>query len=304
VAGLRERKRHDARRVIQERALDLFDERGFAAVTIEEVAAAAEVSPSSVYRHFGTKEGLLLGDELTALGQDELEAAWDVADPVGSLLRLVGRFEQPADAGHRRVRYLVDEPSVRRALTAALDRAGQRVAPLLAGTGRLGGLQARVAAHALVFGCFAAVEQWHTDGRTGPLATYVEDGLAPLRPLWGDDPAEPAAQEPVVTRAAADPTYPEHERRIRRALGDLAVEVEPLDPDGASSQDGSPVVAVLVTVPDLDAEDDYLGPLRAVGYALHGREPDERVLRTPGHDVEVHVRAEDSPVPPLSALYP
>ncbi|HEY7594201.1 MAG TPA: helix-turn-helix domain-containing protein, partial [Actinophytocola sp.] len=39
-------------RTIQEQALDLFDARGFDAVTIEEIAAAAEVSPSSVYRYF------------------------------------------------------------------------------------------------------------------------------------------------------------------------------------------------------------------------------------------------------------
>ena len=39
----RERWRINAMRTIQERALDLFDARGFDAVTIEEIAAAAEV---------------------------------------------------------------------------------------------------------------------------------------------------------------------------------------------------------------------------------------------------------------------
>ncbi len=39
--GLDERWRREAMQTIQERALDLFDERGFANVTIEQVAAAA-----------------------------------------------------------------------------------------------------------------------------------------------------------------------------------------------------------------------------------------------------------------------
>src|SRR5215217_9659237 len=69
ATGLRERWRMKARRTIQECALDLFDERGFADVTIEEIAAAAEVSPSSVYRYFGTKEGLLVADEFDSMSQ-------------------------------------------------------------------------------------------------------------------------------------------------------------------------------------------------------------------------------------------
>ena len=30
----------------------------------------------------------------------------------------------------------------------------------------------------------AALEQWYLDGGTQPIATYVEDGLAALRPIW------------------------------------------------------------------------------------------------------------------------
>jgi AcrR family transcriptional regulator len=178
-------------RTIQERALDLFDERGFVAVTIEQVATAAEVSPSTVYRLFGTKEGLLVADEFDTLDDDALREVLDPADPVGSLLAAVLRYEDaPGETAHRRVRYFFEEPSVRTAACANLDRAAQRITPLLADSG-LGELAARVAASALVFGYFAALEQWHRDGGTKPIATYVDEGLAPLRGLW---PTAPAAR--------------------------------------------------------------------------------------------------------------
>jgi len=189
--GLRERKRLSAMRTIQERALDLFDERGFDAVTIEEIAAAAEVSPSSVYRWFGTKEGLIVADEFDSMSQEAVREILDVNDPVGSLVQIVVRYESaPQQAGQtaggpwRRVRYFFQEPSVRTAALAELDRAGSRIAPLLAGSNGMTEAQARVVANALVFGYFAALEQWYLDGGDHPIATYVEEGLRPLRTIW------------------------------------------------------------------------------------------------------------------------
>jgi AcrR family transcriptional regulator len=181
ATGLRERWRVKARQTIQKRALDLFDERGFAGVTIEEIAAAAEVSPSSVYRYFGTKEGLLVADEFDNMTQEALSEILDLDDPVGSLLRIVLNREQ---VGERRVRYFFQEPSVRMAACATLDRASQRIATMMATREDLTETQARVAANALVFGYFAALEQWYLDGGAQPIAAYVEDGLAPLRTLW------------------------------------------------------------------------------------------------------------------------
>lgn len=70
------------------------------------------------------------------------------------------------------------------AFCATLDRAGRRITPLMARSGSLTETQSRVAANALVFGYFAALEQWYLDGGTQPIATYVEDGLAALRPIW------------------------------------------------------------------------------------------------------------------------
>jgi AcrR family transcriptional regulator len=188
ATGLRERWRINAMRTIQERALDLFDERGFDAVTIEEIAAAAEVSPSSVYRYFGTKEGLVVADEFDSWSSEAVEEILDVNDPVGSLLQVVLTYEaagsQTGQSPRRRVRYFFGEPSVRRAACAALDRASQRIAPLMATRADMTETQARVAANALVFGYFGALEQWYLDGGVRPIATYVEEGLLPLRGIW------------------------------------------------------------------------------------------------------------------------
>jgi hypothetical protein len=84
----------------------------------------------------------------------------------------------------RRVRYFFQEPSVRMAACAALDRASQRIAPLMMAGGNLTETQARVAANALVFGYFGALEQWYRDGGIHPIAQYVEEGLNPLRSIW------------------------------------------------------------------------------------------------------------------------
>ena len=59
IAGLRERKKRAARDLIAATARRLFAERGFDAVTVAEIAVAADVSEKTVFNHFATKDDLV-----------------------------------------------------------------------------------------------------------------------------------------------------------------------------------------------------------------------------------------------------
>jgi AcrR family transcriptional regulator len=58
--GLRERKKRQTRQYISDVATGLFLERGFDAVTVAEIAEAADVSVNTVYNYFPAKEDLFL----------------------------------------------------------------------------------------------------------------------------------------------------------------------------------------------------------------------------------------------------
>ena len=89
-ASLRERKKLATRRSLRRVALDLVAERGFAHVTVEDIAEAADVSPRTFFNYFPSKEAALFGadpDRVAALRERVVREA--PGEPVLEALRMV-----------------------------------------------------------------------------------------------------------------------------------------------------------------------------------------------------------------------
>ncbi len=90
TAGLRERKKERTRQLIADTAKRLFAERGFEAVTVGEIARAAEVAEATVFNYFPTKEDLFYG-RLEAFEEQLLGTIRERA-PGESVLAAFSRF--------------------------------------------------------------------------------------------------------------------------------------------------------------------------------------------------------------------
>jgi AcrR family transcriptional regulator len=73
--GLRERKKRATREAIAATARRLFAERGFEAVTVAEIAVAADVSEKTVFNHFAAKEDLVFAGGDSRLAQLQADIA-------------------------------------------------------------------------------------------------------------------------------------------------------------------------------------------------------------------------------------
>jgi AcrR family transcriptional regulator len=119
ASGLRERKKLRTVQQLQEAALDLFLEHGFDNVTTDDIAAAVEVSKTTFYRYFESKEDVLLGNTAERLAsiRQALEQR-PVDEPVLAAVRqamaaVVRQYDQERDAALLRARVMRESRSLR-----------------------------------------------------------------------------------------------------------------------------------------------------------------------------------------------
>ena len=110
AAGLRERKKKRTRRLLADVALDLFETRGFDNTTVDDIAAAADVSPRTFFRYFAAKDEAVFDLAADIVQHFRVLLASRPADePLLESLDQIGRALLTHD--------LVDDERVRRLLT-------------------------------------------------------------------------------------------------------------------------------------------------------------------------------------------
>lgn len=160
---------------VQAAAVELCEAHGFDGITVDDIARAAEVSPASVYRYFGTKEAVLLWDGPTDAIASELAEGLDSARPLTGLRDLVRRHARDDATTLARHRIIFETP----ALVAASWRTlveHQRV--LADALGR--GLEAEVLASAALGAIEVAYDYWQRGGKVGTLDRFLLKAFAPL----------------------------------------------------------------------------------------------------------------------------
>jgi len=125
--GLRERKKARTRATIQREALRLFQRDGYAATSVEAIAAAAEVSPSTFFRYFPTKEDVVLSDfvdETTIERFVDAPAELSVLQALTYAVRtgIAALPEEDFELEHLRNRLIRDVPELRRGMMAEMMR--------------------------------------------------------------------------------------------------------------------------------------------------------------------------------------
>ncbi|MFF5017807.1 TetR/AcrR family transcriptional regulator [Streptomyces sp. NPDC001165] len=182
--GLRERKKIKTREAIRAATYALVEEQGYDATTIDQIADRAEVSPSTVFRYFPTKEDIVLTDEydpfiLEEIRQRPAEEPW--ADTVRYVLRRAVRQAVAEDERILRLRthLMVQVPAVRSRMMESMSVTGRMLCQAIGErTGRdPESLEVRVYAMSLIGGLMETSMYWAEHGQRDDYESLVDRTL-------------------------------------------------------------------------------------------------------------------------------
>ncbi|MFF6823972.1 TetR family transcriptional regulator [Streptomyces longwoodensis] len=193
--GLRERKKIKTRTAIREATYALIEEQGYDATTIEQIAERAEVSPSTVFRYFPTKEDIVLTDEYDPLMLQELRSRPADEPWMDSVRYVVGRAIQLSDQDleitRLRAHLMIQVPAVRARMLATMSVTGRMLAQAVAERAGLGtdDLEVRVYTMSLIGGLAEMYQYWAENdmredlhGLLDRALTVLERGLPAKKP--------------------------------------------------------------------------------------------------------------------------
>jgi AcrR family transcriptional regulator len=191
--SLRQRHTDRTRAAIAEAALELFAERGFAATTVDDIAARADVAPRTFFRYFPTKESILFHDMEIKLGMvRELLSARPLDEPPStSLIAVFAELgsEFTSDSGKSQFicRLAAEEPKLlthpRHLMIEHFEDELVRVLAERAGVEPDLALRAMTAALLSCVG--VAFNDFINNGATGSFRTSLDEALAACRSAFG-----------------------------------------------------------------------------------------------------------------------
>lgn len=182
--GLRERKKIKTREAIRAATYALVKEQGYDATTVEQIAERAEVSPSTVFRYFPTKEDIVLTDEYDQLMAEELRArpageSW--TDSVRHVMRLAieANDREDPEVARMRAHLAVQVPAVRSRMVESMSATGRLLREAVAERHGLDAdsLEVRVYAMSFIGGLMEVSMYWAENGFEGELSDLVDRAL-------------------------------------------------------------------------------------------------------------------------------
>jgi MFS transporter, DHA2 family, multidrug resistance protein len=188
--GLRERKKARTRAVIQTHALRLFREQGYDATTIEQIIDAAEISETTFFRYFPTKEDVVLQDDYDPLIIDAYKSQPPGLAPIPALRAAFTAVFENMTASQKaeqreRVALVLAVPRLRAAMLEQFSQLMQLLADAMAERAGLrpDDFKVRTVAGAVVGGTMAVLAAMNDDphadlaGLTDMALAHLESGL-------------------------------------------------------------------------------------------------------------------------------